>query len=60
MINALRRLQAEHELPDQMPAEMTALAITTGKLEGFSLAKLFMSHPPLEVRIQALQNQQIM
>ncbi|MCC6200782.1 MAG: protease HtpX, partial [Moraxellaceae bacterium] len=40
MINALRRLQAEHELPDQMPAEMTALAITTGKLEGFSLAKL--------------------
>lgn len=60
MINALRRLQAEHELPDQMPAEMTAMAITTGKLEGFSLASLFMSHPPLEVRIQALQNQQIM
>lgn len=60
MINALRRLQAEHELPDQMPAEMTALAITTGKLEGFSLASLFMSHPPLEVRIQALQDQQIM
>jgi len=60
MINALRRLQAEHELPDQMPAEMTALAITTGKLEGFSIASLFMSHPPLETRIQSLQNQQIM
>lgn len=60
MINALRRLQAEHELPDQMPAEMTALAITEGQREGFSLAKLFMSHPPLEARIQALQNAQIM
>ena len=59
MINALRRLQAEHEMPDQMPAEMTAFAITEGKREGFSLASLFMSHPPLEVRIEALQNKQI-
>ncbi|MDP2228474.1 MAG: protease HtpX [Moraxellaceae bacterium] len=60
MINALRRLQAEHELPDQMPAEMTALAITEGQHKGFSLAKLFMSHPPIETRIAALQNAQIM
>ncbi|MDI1301900.1 MAG: protease HtpX [bacterium] len=59
MINALRRLQAEHEMPDQMPAEMTAMAITQGKVEGFSVASLFMSHPPLEKRIEALQNMQI-
>lgn len=59
MINALRRLQAEHEVPDQMPAEMTALAITEGKREGFSFAALFMSHPPLEKRIAALQAKQI-
>lgn len=59
MINALRRLQAEHEVPDQMPAEMTALAITEGKREGFSFAALFMSHPPLERRIEALQAKQI-
>ncbi|MFX4681894.1 M48 family metalloprotease, partial [Acinetobacter baumannii] len=38
MINALRALQREHEVPDQMPAEMTAMAITEGKREGFSLA----------------------
>jgi len=56
MIGALRALQREHEIPDQMPAEMTAMAITTGKLEGFSIAALFLSHPPLEKRIAALQN----
>lgn len=59
MINALRRLQAEHEVPDQMPAEMTAMAITKGKTEGFSLAALLMSHPPLEKRIAALESKQI-
>lgn len=59
MINALRRLQAEHNVPDQMPAEMTALAITTGTREGFSLAKLFSSHPAIETRIAALEALQI-
>ena len=59
MINALRRLQAEHEMPDQMPTEMTAMAITEGKRDGFSLAALFMSHPPLEKRIAALEAKQI-
>jgi heat shock protein HtpX len=59
MINALRRLQAEHEVPDQMPAEMTAMAITRGKTEGFSIAALLMSHPPLEKRIAALEAKQI-
>lgn len=55
MINALRRLQAETELPDQMPAEMTAFAIAEGRHEGFSLEALTASHPPLEDRIAALQ-----
>ena len=59
MINALRRLQAEHNMPDQMPAEMTALAITEGQREGFSLAKLFASHPAIETRIAALEALQI-
>jgi heat shock protein HtpX len=50
MINALlRRLKAEHDLPDTMPAEMTALAITEGKKQGFSLARILPSalRPPL-------------
>lgn len=55
MISALERLRAEHEMPDQMPAEMHAMAITEGQKEGFSIAALFMSHPPLEERIAALQ-----
>ncbi|MBH1971216.1 protease HtpX [Moraxellaceae bacterium AER2_44_116] len=59
MINALRRLQAEHDVPDHMPAEMTALAITTGRREGFSLDKFFASHPTIEVRIAALEALQI-
>jgi len=59
MINALRRLQAEHELPDQMPGEMTAFAIAEGKHEGFNVAALFASHPPIEKRIEALQNLQL-
>ena len=56
---ALRRLQAEHDVPDQMPAEMTALAITEGRREGFSLAKFFASHPAIEGRIAALEALQI-
>ncbi|HET8706155.1 MAG TPA: M48 family metalloprotease, partial [Pseudomonadales bacterium] len=53
MINALRRLQAEQELPSQMPASMTAFGIASGT--GRSLAHLFATHPPLDERIKALQ-----
>lgn len=53
MINALRRLQAEQELPNQLPASMTAFGIASGT--GHSFAQLIASHPPLEERIQALQ-----
>ncbi|MBV7387529.1 protease HtpX [Pasteurellaceae bacterium TAE3-ERU1] len=53
MIAALRRLQSLHE-PEQLEGELAAFAIN-GKRTG-SLAALFMSHPPLEKRIQALEN----
>lgn len=55
MISALLRLQAESELPDQMPKEMKAFAITEGKSEGFSMAALFQTHPTIEQRVAALQ-----
>ncbi len=51
MIAALRRLQQLHE-PSQLPDQMAAFGIN-GKQGG--LAKLFMSHPPLEARIAALE-----
>ncbi|NNM51071.1 MAG: protease HtpX [Pseudomonadales bacterium] len=57
MISALERLQQEQGLPDPMPNGMHALAITEGQHEGFSLAALMASHPPLEERIQALKGQ---
>ncbi|MFN3907174.1 MAG: protease HtpX [Acinetobacter junii] len=55
MISALLRLQAESEMPDQMPKEMKAFAITEGKEQGFSLASLFQTHPSIEQRVAALQ-----
>ena len=55
MISALLRLQAESEVPDQMPKEMKAFAIAEGKEQGFSLAALFQTHPTIEQRVAALQ-----
>ena len=52
MIAALQRLQAVHE-PQEMEGQLAAFAIN-GKRGG--LAALFMSHPPLEKRIDALRN----
>lgn len=57
MISALRRLKAESGIPDQMPESMNAFGINSGKRSG--IKALFMSHPPLDVRIQALQQAQI-
>lgn len=51
MIAALRALQRTHE-PQTLPDQFAALAINGGAVQ-----KLFMSHPPLEERIAALQNQ---
>ena len=55
MISALLRLQAESEMPDQMPKEMKAFAISAGREEGFSLAALFQTHPSIEQRVAALR-----
>jgi heat shock protein HtpX len=52
MVSALRRLQAMHQ-PSQLPSEMAAFGIH-GSL-GHGLKRLFMSHPPLEERIAALE-----
>lgn len=54
MINALRALQRAHQ-PHDLPGEFTAFGINSGY--GGGIKKLFMSHPPLEERIAALQNQ---
>ena len=53
MIEALRALQRAHE-PQDLPGELAAFGINGGMRSGFS--KLFLSHPPLEERIAALQN----
>ncbi|AAU37741.1 MULTISPECIES: protease HtpX [Basfia] len=51
MIAALKRLQAIHE-PQEMDGKLAAFAIN-GKRGGFT--SLFLSHPPLEKRIEALE-----
>lgn len=53
MIAALQRLKAQHE-PHALPEQMAALGIS-GNI-GSGLKRLFMSHPPLEERIAALEN----
>ena len=50
MIGALRALQRAHE-PEELPGQFAAFAINGGGVK-----KLFMSHPPLEERIAALQS----
>ncbi|WP_280547616.1 protease HtpX [Halomonas sp. 11-S5] len=54
MINALARLKAETEMPDQMPDTLRAMAITKGQTRSL-MEKLFASHPPLDDRIRALK-----
>jgi heat shock protein HtpX len=52
MIAALERLRQVSQ-PSQLPSEMQAFGINGGLGEG--LRKLFMTHPPLQERIAALQ-----
>ncbi|MEZ5537480.1 MAG: protease HtpX [Thiolinea sp.] len=56
MIAALRRLQQAHGQPD-LPAEMAAFGISGGFGIPGGLKRLFMTHPPLEERIAALEVQ---
>jgi heat shock protein HtpX len=53
--SALQRLQAESGVPNQMPDSMVAFGINGGGLQG--LKAMFASHPPLDDRIAALQEQ---
>ena len=52
MIAALERLRRTHE-PSAMPESMRAMGISSSRATG--LKRLFMSHPPLDERIAALQ-----
>jgi heat shock protein HtpX len=52
MIAALQRLKAAHE-PAQLPDQMAAFGISGQRNHGWK--RLFMSHPPLDERISALQ-----
>jgi heat shock protein HtpX len=52
MIGALRALQRQSE-PQDLPGEFAAFGISGGI--GAGLKRLFMSHPPLEERIAALE-----
>ncbi|AMD01709.1 protease HtpX [Halomonas sp. M5N1S17] len=54
MINALARLKAETQMPDQMPDTLRAMAITKGQTKSL-MERLFASHPPLDDRIRALK-----
>src|SRR5580700_6994511 len=54
MIGALQALKRSQGEP--MPQQMQAFGINTGSANGFM--RLFMSHPPLDERIAALQSQE--
>lgn len=59
MIGALERLRMEQARrhPQGLPQQMRAFGISAGQVTGFK--RLFMSHPPLEERIAALQAFQV-
>lgn len=52
MIGALERLKAQHD-PEPLPDELAAFGISGSATSG--IKKLFLSHPPLEERIDALK-----
>jgi heat shock protein HtpX len=53
MISALQSLQREYEAPSELPDGIQAFGISGGLKQG--LAGLWASHPPLEMRIKALE-----
>jgi heat shock protein HtpX len=57
MIGALEALRRHQERTQGLPAAMQAFGISAGRPMGFK--RFFMSHPPLEARIAALQNERL-
>jgi len=57
MIAALESLKRSSGMPDEMPENLAAFGIGSGKKSG--LRELFSSHPPLDDRIRALQQLQL-
>lgn len=55
MIAALERLRGKQDIPQDLPGELTAFGISEQMKQG--LGALFSSHPPLDVRINALRQQ---
>ena len=55
MINALRKLEAHHRPMRQQNVAAEALFIA-GPLKKSLISKLFSTHPPLEARIERLEN----
>jgi heat shock protein HtpX len=55
MIGALERLKANVDQP-HLPEQLSAFGISGGTRSGF--ARLFMSHPPLDERIETLKRSQ--
>lgn len=55
MIAALRKLQAAYELPFEPSKNATATLMISNRGKKGNFAKFFMTHPPLEERIMALE-----
>ncbi|WII71406.1 protease HtpX [Bdellovibrio sp. 22V] len=58
MVAALQKLRSVYDLPIPPEEGQTATLMISNRDKG-GLAKLFMTHPPLEVRIEALQRARI-
>lgn len=58
MIGALEKLKSEYDMPSDMGETFTAFGLKNGRTGSFQekFGHLFMSHPPLDARIEALRN----
>lgn len=59
MVAALQKLRSVYSLPIPPEEGATATLMISNRDKKGTLAKLFMTHPPLEVRIEALQRARI-
>lgn len=58
MISALEKLKVEYDMPSDMGETFTAFGLKNGRTGSFQekFGSLFLSHPPLDKRIEALRN----